>query len=629
MAKEQSLANLLAKELGYKDAKDLKKRLGGGESTSIAENMKGRLRSGEGFFSSIKGGVSDTGEAIAKKINPVNVGKDVYKNLIAGDNIISAYLQGRGKNKKEGEGEGESTSPTAEGGNQQGGLTEDSVTYLQILAKNSMSIPWMARDINVLRQNIIKLTKLKGGKDASTNKADTWFLREDERETALEVQKNKIQGAKQGPKEPGEKDAGGGLVDSIMSFFSGGFMRAIRFIFNPKMLSKVFSKVFLPLAIIGTLFEGITAGFKRYQETGSLTDAISAGLGGMLEFVTFGLFGEDTLKSLWESINNFFAPITESISNIFKGIKDFVKGLFPGLGGEDTAGDKPAEPPKPTEPSAKDFTAEKKTGGPQTPTASDATTKGETAKKIADQDNKPASETSPTVAKATEAPQQTTPVTSTETATPATTAPTTPTPMPSANLSTADQIKQIESYIDTNDENLAKREKNVKERIAAYKKAHENEPDKVTEFTKQENASLDIYRKQIEDANDQHKQNLDKLKKSSQSTPSAAPAAPAAGVSSSASESSPSESGGGSSAPSVGGGTPPTPSAEGGSKAPSGSEIDNASAAVAEGQRMESSADQGTTINAPKTTNNNNQAGKEPTQIADVYDSEFAKLISA
>ena len=126
----------------------------------------------------------------------------------------------------------------------------------------------------------------------------------------------------------------------------------------------------------------------------------------------------------------------------------------------------------------------------------------------------------------------------------------------------------------------------------------------------------------IDDANEQHKNNLNKLKSSSQSTPSAAPAAPSSGVASSAS---PSESGGGGSAPSVGGGTPP--SAEGGSTAPSGSEIDNASTAVAEGQRMESSADAGSVINAPSTTNKSSASGKEPTQIADVYDTEFAKLL--
>jgi hypothetical protein len=44
------------------------------------------------------------------------------------------------------------------------------------------------------------------------------------------------------------------------------------------------------------LFSGITDGFKKYQETGSFSEAIVAGLGGMLSFLTFGLFGEDTLK---------------------------------------------------------------------------------------------------------------------------------------------------------------------------------------------------------------------------------------------------------------------------------------------------------------------------------------------
>lgn len=622
MAKEQSLANLLAKELGYKDAKDLKKRLDGGSSTDISENIKGRLRGGEGFVSSLKGGFGDTTTAIGKKINPVNVGKDVYKNLIAGDNVISAYLQGLGKKKKDG-GEDDDTSPSQQS-KSEGGLSEDSVTYLQILAKNSMSIPWMARDINVLRQNMIKLVKLKGGKDASTNKADMWFLKEDERETALEVQKNKIQGPKAaGEKTEGSGPGGGGLIDTVMSFFSGGFMKAIKFIFNPRMLGKIFSKVFLPIAIIGTLFSGIKDGFKRYQETGSLTDAISAGLGGMLEFVTFGLFGEDTLKSLWQSITDFFTPITESISNVFKGIKDFVKGLFPGIG--DDVPDASAEPPKPTEPNAKQFTAESKSGeSAKTPTASDATSKGETAKALADQDNKPASETSPTAQKPTEA--TTTPTAaSNDSPTPATPAPTAPTAAPSSSLSVADQISQIQSYIDTNEDNLKKREKNVKDRIAAFKKAHADEPDKVTEFTKKEQESLDTYRKQIEDANDQHKKNLDNLKKPSGSSPTATASAPAAGA---VSASSPSESGGGSGASAVsGGGTPPSGDAS--SNAPSGSEIDNASTAVAEAQRMESSADAGSVVNSPTTNNNASSTGKAPTQIADVYDTEFAEMISS
>lgn len=611
MAKEGSIVNLLAKELGYKNANDLKKKLGGGESTNVGENIKGRLRSGEGFLSSIKGGFSDTAGAVGKKANPVNIGKDVYKNLISGDNIFSAYLQGRGKGKKEGV--EDDTSPTADSGS---GISKDGLTYLQIMAKNSMSIPWMARDINVMRQNLIKLVKLKGGKDASTNKADMWFLKEDEREAALEAQKTKIQGPKaEGEGKTGGGEGGGGLIDTVMSFFSGGFMRAIKFIFNPRMLGKIFSKVFLPLAIIGTLFSGITDGFKRYQETGSLTDAISAGLGGMLEFVTFGLFGEDTLKTLWQSISDFFAPLTESISNIFKGIKDFVKGLFPGLG-SDEGSDKPAEPPKAVQPNAKEFTAEGKTGGAKTPATTE--TKTDTTKKMEDEGKTP---TSPTVKKSTEA-TATPSALSNETPTPAT-APVTPTPVPSGSLSTSDQISQIESYIDANQKSLATREKNVKDRIAAFKKAHADEPDKVQEFTKKENESLDAYRKQVDDANEQHKNNIQNLKKTSSSSSTMTAAAPSAGA---VSSSSPSETGGSSSAPSAGG-TPP--SADTASKVASGSEIDNASTAVAEGQRMESTADAGSVINSPTTNNNNSMSGKEPTQIADVYDSEFAKLLGA
>ena len=472
MAKEQSLANILAKELGYKDAKDLKKRLDGGSSTDISENLKGRLRSGEGFLSSIKGSVGDTGEAVAKKINPKNFGKSVYKNLISGDDIFSAYLQGRGKNKK-GEGESEEgTSPTQEGGDS-GGLSGDGIAYLRILAKSSMSLHLMSRDVNVMRQNLQKLVKIKAGpqkkgKKAYAEGADRFFLREDEKETALEVQREKIAGPKPTPVAgaggEGKGEGGGGLIDTVIQMFSGGFMKAIKFIFNPKMLGKVFSKVFLPLAIIGTLFEGITAGFKRYQETGSLTDAISAGLGGMLEFVTFGLFGEDTLKSLWDSISNFFAPITESISNIFKGIKDFVSGLFPGLGGSDDI--KTAEPPKATPPNTKDFTAESK-NGQNAKTADKSEAKSEKTK------TESADTTSPTPKTAADTQQAVTPpsAVSTETPTPAD-APLKPTPVPSASLSNTDQISQIQSYIDSNNKSLDAREKNADRKSTRLNSSH-------------------------------------------------------------------------------------------------------------------------------------------------------------
>jgi murein DD-endopeptidase MepM/ murein hydrolase activator NlpD len=60
---------------------------------------------------------------------------------------------------------------------------------LKIVAKNSVVLPHLARDMNVVRQNIIKLVKIKGGKP--NNRADMFFLRARERESAYEAQIDK------------------------------------------------------------------------------------------------------------------------------------------------------------------------------------------------------------------------------------------------------------------------------------------------------------------------------------------------------------------------------------------------------------------------------------------------------
>ena len=59
-------------------------------------------------------------------------------------------------------------------------------TNTQIAAKNSMALPSMARDMNVMRQNISKLVKLQGG--TATNKADAFFAKAKDREGAYEAQ---------------------------------------------------------------------------------------------------------------------------------------------------------------------------------------------------------------------------------------------------------------------------------------------------------------------------------------------------------------------------------------------------------------------------------------------------------
>jgi len=324
----RQLIESLAKERGI-DVTDLDKLRGSG--------VKGRLQEGSGFGEAFlqtgKEKITDVKEAFSKK-GVKQLGRKAYQSFFSGDDIFSAYMRGK-LNKK-----GNRNLEKKEMEDDVSGEAGDS-GFTRVIAKESMMLPGVARDMNLMRQNIQKLVKLwssKGDIDDAKGKpyaqgADDFFMREDQKESELESMRDNKKRAKDADFISGRSsnnDNEGGILDSIMSFFSKGFMVAIKKLFNVRTLMKVFSKVFLPLTIIGTLFSGIKDGFKKYQETGSFSEAIISGLGGMLDFLTFGIFGEDTIKTLFDSLSNLFSPITNIISSIFTGIKDFFVKLFGG-----------------------------------------------------------------------------------------------------------------------------------------------------------------------------------------------------------------------------------------------------------------------------------------------------------
>lgn len=91
-------------------------------------------------------------------------------------------------------------------------------TNTQIAAKNSMALPSMARDMNVMRQNISKLVKLQGG--TATNKADAFFANAKDREGAYEAQfGTKKQTA---PTKVSEKKDDKGFLGTIVSALTLG-----------------------------------------------------------------------------------------------------------------------------------------------------------------------------------------------------------------------------------------------------------------------------------------------------------------------------------------------------------------------------------------------------------------------
>lgn len=603
---------------------------------TFRDTFLSKLEEGTSIKESARGAARTTIKQLRKDYSKQGLKERAVRGLFGGDSIAEAYIRGKLGVKKKKKGDKE---PSAMGSGEEGsGVSAEGITFIKIIAKNSMAIPGMARDMNVLRQNVQKLVKLKGGK--AKGRADAFFLKEDERERALEAQRAKVQTAPGQPQPTPEKGEGG-ILDSIMSMFSGGFTSAIKNIFSPKMLGSILKKVFLPVAIIGTLFSGIMDGWKRYQETGNFGDAIVAGLGGMLNFLTFGLFGEDTLKSLWSSVSDFLSPITDTIGEIFTGIKNFFVKLFGGKVEDKSSGK--IDKTTPNMPDPKQFAVQAaKAGGADEQKAQDlggifdSAGKGDMesmfkkAQDFATKYPEPApSETSPTPAgqgipadqaqrnyelnkqltgEASKALGVQLPMPASPS--PAATAPTTPAPTPAPEMSDEDKIKQLEGYIEGNKKRMARREADADRHIKSFAKRHT--PEETEQLKKDYAEAISTEKKEVEDANAGFQRQIDVLKKSG------SPSASTSSQSAPAPSTTPTESGSSSGTPSL--------DASGG-PAVSGSEVSSESTQVSEGQRMESAADQGSVINAP--TTNNSTAGQDNYKppAASPYNFDFTKML--
>lgn len=142
-------------------------------------------------------------------------------------------------------------------------------SQLRIIAKNSIVLPQMARDTNLVKQNIAKLVRAQG--DTPARKADAFFQRAGERESQYE---NAIKAGKPTPEKEVKKE------DKDKSFLE----KIFGFLLSPiKMLVGVFS------SILGTL----TGGLKKLSEViGSILSlASTAGLINTAKNVAKGVVG--------------------------------------------------------------------------------------------------------------------------------------------------------------------------------------------------------------------------------------------------------------------------------------------------------------------------------------------------
>ena len=174
----------------------------------------------------------------------------------------------------------DSKSPSkagAEGGTE-GSISADIIPFLNIIAKNSLALPGMARDMNVLRQNIVKLVKLKNAE--AITKADKFFKTEDKREAELEDARKK-----EAPTQVKNNDKGKSKKEDKSSDEEG----IAEYLF--KLLGKTLAALFLGIGM------GIAAAF----DLGKLIDTIKEKLNPM-----------PMLEGLFESIKNVWKQITES-----------------------------------------------------------------------------------------------------------------------------------------------------------------------------------------------------------------------------------------------------------------------------------------------------------------------------
>lgn len=162
----------------------------------------------------VGGTVSALGKSSREKM-------DVRNKLFGGSglgSIIGRKVFGKGYSATAGSNKASGVSESISSGSSRV-LQEISISS-SIAAKNSMSLPMMARDMNVMRQGIVKLVKLQGG--TQRDKADRFFMSASDREKSYEAQFNKS-GKSKTPSIVGkekEKDSGG-ILGLLTSLFGG------------------------------------------------------------------------------------------------------------------------------------------------------------------------------------------------------------------------------------------------------------------------------------------------------------------------------------------------------------------------------------------------------------------------
>ena len=227
------------------------------------------------------------------------------------------------------------------------------IAILNIVAKNFLLFPSIARDVNVAKQNMQILVKLAGGRPSKS--ADNNSI---EKESKNQTKNKKSPTSEKKEDGNGFGKIGKKFLDKIKKSktfrkLKIGFKKGLRKlkksfkeiskiiikfakkIFTVKNITKTlfnFLKVAGPIgliiSIVGSIGTGFYDAFKEYQQSGDIFESIKAGIGGMLEFLTFGLFGKEEMNKLSEVIPELWKDFTKAFFDFKESAIKFVSEKF-------------------------------------------------------------------------------------------------------------------------------------------------------------------------------------------------------------------------------------------------------------------------------------------------------------
>ena len=561
------------------------------------------------------------------------------QSFFGGSDIFSTFIRSKFKSKKQ---PGEKKSEGGDG--ESSSINQDSSVFLKIIAKNSIALPGMARDVNVLRQNVVKLVKLKANdKKGAATKADKFFKTEDQRESQLEgsrkKQDTKVSLVKDKSsnmmKKPsaGKEDDGGGIISwlygkakEIATLIFWGIIAAVgAAITIGSDIADWFRQNFKPMEWIESLFKSISEGWKAITDTDIVKETLMKGIDALLKFITFGLFGEKELRENLKSLSDDLQPIITFFTEMFDRVANWMSenigwdkftiplskfgftlplSKFTALLPESLQlKDERVDLPDITIPGFRPF-AKRDRVKPGAPKSSGG---GETSTPAAT--TKPATDTGETTS-----PEQ---VTQSESADTNSTSPkqeSTPTVQ-----TKEDAIKMLDAFGAKPDAQSptgfsTKNGTPIEEPLLRSALIAQGvDGDKIINLVKPSSSPKSEAASPITN-------NMDIKLPSEQSSGATASSGGGGAGGVSASSSTPGSGGeSGSMSPSA------ETSAEAATPNASGAQLGKISGDVAEGQRLDSAPDVGTVVNASTTNNNKGSAGKDSSKIADAYNTDFVE----